>query len=342
MTDENKKNEEFENEITAEQEKEGMPITSETKPEKELETETVLASSSEIEKDHKSWWESFKEWLKNLLDKLKIYPQFSVFAKQIQQTQELLEEQIFNQNVTIEQLDKMREELKLCEQYIKDSGAETMRIKSDLCDFVTEKTTMTTLIDAENDKRYVVLMNPDAHFILDKDDDEVFENQPDTAQYLVKQNVRIYEVSETDGFLEFTKNITTLDDIKTIRELLEKGDTVDLEYSQVFESFDLKNKLHEADKAVSELCDISIDRVMAYQKHLEELLLNYSYEKTDKNEKTDKKEPEKPTDKQIKYAGYLSRSTGEPLPNEYTKTAYSEFISKCEKNIEKDEHEFER
>ena len=37
---------------------------------------------------------------------------------------------------------------------------------------------------------------------------------------------------------------------------------------------------------------------------------------------------DKPTDKQIKYAGYLAHRMCVPLPTEFTKAAYSEFISK--------------
>lgn len=37
---------------------------------------------------------------------------------------------------------------------------------------------------------------------------------------------------------------------------------------------------------------------------------------------------DKPTDKQIKYAGYLAHRMCVPLPSEFTKAAYSEFISK--------------
>ena len=35
-----------------------------------------------------------------------------------------------------------------------------------------------------------------------------------------------------------------------------------------------------------------------------------------------------PTEKQVKYAKHLSEKAGHPLPQEYTKKAYSEFISK--------------
>ena len=35
-----------------------------------------------------------------------------------------------------------------------------------------------------------------------------------------------------------------------------------------------------------------------------------------------------PTEKQVKYAKHLSEKAGHPLPQEYTKKAYSDFISK--------------
>ena len=37
-----------------------------------------------------------------------------------------------------------------------------------------------------------------------------------------------------------------------------------------------------------------------------------------------------PTEKQIRYAKYLSESTGVDLPKEFTKEAYSRFIGECE------------
>lgn len=36
----------------------------------------------------------------------------------------------------------------------------------------------------------------------------------------------------------------------------------------------------------------------------------------------------KPTQKQVDYAEYLAKRMGQELPTEYTKQAYSEFISK--------------
>ena len=37
----------------------------------------------------------------------------------------------------------------------------------------------------------------------------------------------------------------------------------------------------------------------------------------------------KPTEKQIEYAQYLAQRMCQDLPKEFTKQAYSEFISKC-------------
>lgn len=45
----------------------------------------------------------------------------------------------------------------------------------------------------------------------------------------------------------------------------------------------------------------------------------------------------KPTDKQIEYAKYLAKRMSVPLPTEYTKQAYSDFITKWKPVVKRED-----
>ncbi len=291
-----KQDEEIKEEMNEENKEQGAAADTPAKeaaPEAEGKAEPVKyqVSSTVSEEDRKTFLEQIREFLKWLLERLKIFPQFSVFAQQVQRVESRLDAVDFTQQAIMDELDNMKQLLVQCKTFTNDMSVEGMRIKNDMNAFISKDTTLTFY--EHGDDKYFVFENPNAYILYDRTADGLLTRQPDTLDELVKENLRVYKLSPGDGFVEITKNIQSVDDLETVRMIKEAGEEVKDGFSDTFNARENRGeKLVDADNIIGAAIDKCLKEVSECEKQVQERLVE-SYEGTLADKTKTDKQPDK-------------------------------------------------
>ena len=251
----------------------------------------IQVNRSDIENEKKSFLERLRDFLKELCARLFKYPQFSVFAQQIQKMESQFAESMFYQKVTLEELENMKTLLEQCRSYTNDMSEEKARIKEDMTKFITKDTSLAVY---ENDgTKYFVFSNPDSHFLMDKNNDFALKEAPDIFESLVQDTLRVYTLSQDSGFAEISKNIRSVDELQTVRDIINEGNNVGYDLTQKFEQLNDKEKYSAADAVIQRACEDCLKQVHECEDQIRSKILD-SYEHTfdAKENKDEHEEPE--------------------------------------------------